>query len=250
MNFRPGADTYAFLVRPEHMQRGSLASQVTRLLRDAIVDLQLKPGTMLDKTVISQRLGVSRSPISDAIAQLQGEGLVEVLPQRGSIVSLLSVAAVEDYIFVRKALEGATVKRLCRTAPESLVPRLEKNLAEQRSAVARDDRRRFHRLDLEFHELLLDAVDYPRMKALVDVARNNLDRVRQLTNSNRRINAGLAQHVQLVAAIKAGDSATAVQCMETHLEDIVVEVHALATEHPELFADAPTVPENEATAVR
>jgi GntR family transcriptional regulator, rspAB operon transcriptional repressor len=231
------ANAYAFLVRPEHLPRGSLAGQVADQLRRAIVNLDLKPGTMLDKSIIGEKLGVSRSPISDAIAQLQGEGLVEVLPQRGSIVSLVSVAAVEEYIFVRKALEGAVVKKLASAPPENLIVELETNLKAQRQSVADDDRAGFHVLDLRFHELLLSAIPYRRMKAMVDTARNNLDRARRLTNSSRRIGTGITEHISVLEAIKTGDGLAAANRMEMHLDGMVTELYGLAQERPGLFAD-------------
>lgn len=237
MNIKAEADIYAFLARPDHLPRGSLAGQVADQLRRAIVNLQLPPGTMLDKTIIGERLGVSRAPISEAVAQLQGEGLVEVLPQRGSIVSLVSVAAVEEYIFVRKALEGAVVRSLAQAPSQDLIAQLETNIDAQRESAAIEDRLRFHLLDLQFHELLLGAIAYKRMKSMVDIARNNLDRARRLTNSARRISIGIADHVDIVEAIKSGDGQAAANRMEAHLDGMVTEVYGLARQRPGLFAD-------------
>lgn len=233
---------YAFLARPEHMPRGSLAGHVAAQLREAIVTLRLKPGTMLDKTEICARLGVSRSPVAEAMARLQGEGLIEILPQRGSIVSLVSVAAVEEYIFVRKALEGETVRLLAASVPEGLIPALEANLEEQRRAVDADNRLNFHKLDLQFHELLVSALNYRRMKSMVDTARNNLDRARQITNSMRRINVGIEEHVGILAAIRDGDPEAAASRMHSHLDGMVRELYALAHQRPELFADGELAP--------
>lgn len=237
MHSKADADTYSFLVRPDDMPRGSLAIHVAEQLRMAIVNLQLRPGTMLDKTVISERLGVSRSPISDALTQLQSEGLVDILPQRGSIVSLVSIVAIEEFAFVRKALEVATVKRLCESPLPELLLALEANIEQQQDAASSDDRRRFHRLDLQFHEMMLTALNYRRMKSLVEAARNNLDRARQLTNTVRRVNVGIKEHLGIVAALKSGNAELAASRMEGHLDGMIQEVYTLAREQPRLFAD-------------
>lgn len=233
---------YAFLARPDHMPRGSLAGHVAAQLREAIVTLRLRPGTMLDKTEICARLGVSRSPVAEAMARLQGEGLIEILPQRGSVVSLVSVAAVEEYIFVRKALEGETVRRLALDTPDGLVEALEDNLKAQRKAVADDDRVKFHTLDLQYHEILVSALAYKRVKSMVDTARYNLDRARRITNSMRRIAVGIEEHVGIVDAIRAGDPEAATQRMHAHLDSMVRELYALANKRPELFIDGELAP--------
>lgn len=229
--------TYGFLQRPSHMPRGSLASHVADQLRNAIITLHLRPGTMLDKAEICARLGVSRSPVSDAFARLQSEGLIEILPQRGSVVSLVSVGAVEEYIFVRKALESETCRVLANRRPDRLIAALRENLEAQDSAARSDDKLAFHGLDLEFHEILLSAIGYKRMKAMVDTARNNLDRARQLTNSVRRITVGIAEHIEIVDAIEAGQGDRAASLMRNHLDGVVTEVYGLARTAPHLFAE-------------
>lgn len=228
---------YDFLVRPEHMPRGSLANHVADQLREAIVTLRLKPGTMLDKAEICQRLGVSRSPVAEAMARLKAEGLIDILPQRGTVVSLVSIGAVEEYIFVRRALESETVRILAHSRPRALIERLRDSLRRQEEVVAAGDMVAFHPLDLEFHEILLSAVGYSRMKAMVDTARNNLDRARRLTNSSRRVTTGLRQHTQIVDALEQQDADGAAQMMRHHLDGVVHEVYQLAQEAPELFAD-------------
>src|SRR6185503_12351375 len=103
---------YKFLVNAAAPQRGSVTTSVTDTLRHAIVTLELKPGETLDKGAICERLGVSRFPVSEALARLQAEGLVDILPQRGSMVSLVRIADVREYMLIRKALESEAVRVL------------------------------------------------------------------------------------------------------------------------------------------
>lgn len=228
---------YDFLVRPGHIRRGSMACYVADQFRPAIVNLRLLPGTMLDKAEICSRLGVSRSPVSEAMAMLKSEGLIDILPQRGTIVSLVSIEAVEESIFVRKALEGETVRALSECPPEGLIEALNANLERQRATVDKDDRAGFHLLDLEFHEILLKAMGHNRMKAMVDTARNNLDRARQLTNSTRRINVGIQEHADIVAAITARDVERATLLMRMHLDGVLAEVYQLQRDCPDIFSN-------------
>ena len=227
--------TYSFLSSSAEMPRGSMAARVAAQLRNAIIELRLPPGTMLDKAQICARLGVSRSPVAEAFARLESEGLLDILPQRGTVVSFLSLAAIKEYIFIRKALEGEAVRTLASHRPPGLIERLEANVQAQRESARNEDRQTFHRLDLEFHDELLGALDYRRMKAVVDTARNNLDRARQMTNTIRRIAVGIEEHANIAAEIKAGKGDRAARAMHVHLDGMISETEALADRHPELF---------------
>ena len=226
---------YAFLTPAAQLPRGSMAIAVAAQLRDAIIGLKLPPGTMLDKAQICARLGVSRSPVAEAFARLEAEGLLEILPQRGTVVSFISVAEIKEYIFIRKALEGETVRTIAMRQPEGVIDALKINIAAQRDVAAHEDREAFHRLDLEFHEQLLAPLDYRRMKAMVDTARNNLDRARQMTNTMRRIAVGIEEHAEIVELIAAGKAGRAARAMHRHLDGMIRELEALAAQRPELF---------------
>lgn len=231
------AGGYTFLERPEHMPRGSLAGHVTDRLRQAIVTLKLKPGTMLDKGEICARLGVSRSPVAEAVAKLQSEGLIDVLPQRGSVVSLVSLAAVREFVVIRKALECETVRILAADPPEGLIATLNQTLERQRAAEQADDAQLFHAMDIQFHEHLLAATGYRRLKAMVDAARNNLDRARHLSEKVRRLPIVIEEHQAIVDAIAANEGERAARTMRGHLDGMVTSVFEVARQSPSLFSD-------------
>src|SRR5690348_2214584 len=128
---------YKFLVSSGAPQRGSVTQSVTEQLRAAIVTLELKPGEILDKGAICERLGVSRFPVSEALARLQAEGLVEIMPQRGSLVSRVKIGDVVEYMLIRKALESEAVRALVARRPPGVLEKLEANLGEQTKAAKR-----------------------------------------------------------------------------------------------------------------
>lgn len=236
------AAPYDFLVRPAHMPRGSLARHVADQFRDAIVSLKLPPGTVLNKSEICTRLGVSRSPVAEAMARLKSEGLIEILPQRGTVVSLVSIGDAEESIFVRKGLECEAVRLLTQAPPDGLIDTLRENLDRQRHVVEATDAALFHPLDLEFHALIVDAVGHSRMKSMVESARNNLNRARQLTNSVRRLSTGLDEHMRVVEAMDAGDPDHAAAVMREHLHGVLMEIRQFAQNNPHLFADGIILP--------
>src|SRR5690606_32943449 len=97
---RSEASPYDFLARPLTLTRGSVTQDVTHALRQAIVTLALPPGAAIDKGAICERLSVSRFPVSEALARLAAEGLVDIAPQRGSMVSLVKIADVREYMLI------------------------------------------------------------------------------------------------------------------------------------------------------
>src|SRR5215813_1084856 len=154
------AKSYDFLENVRASSRGGATARVVEALREAIISLELKPGAMIDKNALCERLGVSRFPVSEALSRLQAEGLVQIQPQRGSIVSLIRLADARENMFVRRSLEVEAVRVLASTATAELLADLAQNLGEQLLAIENDDRPGFHQLDLDFHEMLLDALGF------------------------------------------------------------------------------------------
>ena len=228
---------YKFLENAAAPQRGSVTASVTDQLRQAIVTLALKPGEILDKGLICERLGVSRFPVSEALARLQAEGLVEIMPQRGSMVSRVRIGDVIEYMLIRKALESEAVRALVARRTPEVLKELEQNLGEQIKAAKRGDRAAFHQNDLEFHEILFEALRFPRIKAVIDSARANLDRARLLILDPRRLSNTHAEHKAIADAIAAGNADAAAAAMRAHIDKVTGELLVFARQSPELFAD-------------
>jgi DNA-binding GntR family transcriptional regulator len=229
---------YKFLVNAATPQRGSVTASVTEQLRRAIVTLELKPGEILDKGLICERLGISRFPVSEALARLQSEGLVEIMPQRGSMVSRVRIGDVVEYMLIRKALESEAVRALVARKPPGVLEKLEINLGEQSKAAKRGDRDTFHKFDLEFHDILFSALRFDRIRAVIESARANLDRARLLILDPRRLSLTQTEHQAIADGIAAGDADRAAAAMRAHIDQVTAELLAFARQAPELFADA------------
>ena len=228
---------YGFLPPLALTGRGGTTERVASVLREAIIEADLPPGADLDKQAICERLGVSRFPVSEALGRLQAEGLVEILPQRGTRVTRIRIAEVRQATFIRRALEAEAVRALAASPGREFIAPLDVNLQGQRDAVAVEDRRAFHTLDLAFHQILLDALAFPRVRAAVEAARASLDRVRRLLASPRRQTISLAEHETIVAAIRRGDAPAAGSAMEMHLDSVVTELLGFAKDNPTVFED-------------
>jgi DNA-binding GntR family transcriptional regulator len=216
-------------------ERGSLTDAVEQALREAIVTLVLEPGMMIDKMAVCDRMGVSRFPVSAALARLAHAGLVEVLPQRGTRVKPIALDDIRQHLFIRSALEVEAVRGVALMHDQATLDALALNLDEQRKAVSSGQRLAFHALDLAFHEILLDAINLPRVKEIVAVSRNALDRARQLLASPERLVHTLDEHECIFEAIRGGKADAAAKAMHGHLDEVVAELRRSAKERPDLF---------------
>ena len=232
--------TYDFLSVGGNPPKGGATARVHAALREAIVLLDLKPGEFLDKQAIASKLGVSRFPVGEAINRLAAEGLVDIMPQSGSRVALIKISDARESMFLRRALEIETVRRVAATASTALLEQLHSNLRYQQAAIESGDRNGFHGFDLAFHAMLLDHLGFERIRFAVDTARLGLDRVRRLLNTRRRLELTLDEHRAIVAAVEVRDGSAGARTMNEHLEAVLAELESFARDRPELFADLNT----------
>jgi len=203
------------------LREASKADRVYADLRRRIRELALAPGAPIRKEEIALALGVSRAPVSEAVARLAEEGLVEVFPQHGSFVTPIRAADVRESLFIRTALETEAMRRLAPLADDALIAALQENLAGQRAALDVGDLSRFYDLDEALHALLFAAVESPRAARLLDAARAPLDRVRRMSlPAAGRSEATYAEHRRLVDAIASRDPELAAAAMRVHLAQV------------------------------
>lgn len=222
---------------PTPAKRTGATEYVTNALRQAIVRLELRPGAPLDKAQLTARFGVSRFPISEALNRLKSEGLVDIRPQSGSSVSLIRLADAEENLFMRLALEAEVAETLARRRDKALLVELKRNLRYQKAAVNADDREGFHELDLIFHDMMVSALAYPRLRAITESVRLALDRARRLLGSPRRHAITYDEHVKIVDALEAGDPARARAAVAAHIDAVLTELQGFSEKYPEVFAD-------------
>lgn len=235
------AVTYQFLSPGRGPAPGGATARVHAALREAIVQLDLKPGEFLDKQAIAGRMGVSRFPVGEAMNRLAAEGLVDIIPQSGSRVALIKISDARENMFFRRALEVEAVRSIARNASIALLDELRSNLHYQKAAIEAQDLKGFHGFDLAFHAALQEQLGYERVRNAIETARLGLDRVRRLLNTRRRLELTWAEHEAVVAALGARDGEAAGKAMHRHLDAVLEELESFAQDRPELFADLNTM---------
>ena len=201
----------------------SKSERVYNHLRRQIRELKIPPGTALRKNEIALECGVSRAPVSEAIARLAAEGLVDVFPQNGSFVSPMRSEDIHEALFIRTALEIEAVKVVARTADDALMSRLDANIQEQSDTLQEDklDLVRFDDLDEEFHRTIISHIHSRGVYQLLDAARALLDRPRFLALPEKdRPEETLIEHSRIVDAIRTRDPDLASAAMRVHLKRV------------------------------
>jgi GntR family transcriptional regulator, rspAB operon transcriptional repressor len=215
---------------------GSLGLRVYQTLRHAILSLDYRPGEILRKPEICEALGVSRSPVADAVARLQAEGLVDVIPQAGTFVARFSMREIREGAFLREAIELAAIERVAGTITDDQLRLLRRNLTMQAALVAGGDFPGFYTLDAAMHELLLSFTGFPRLSQVSETAWAHVNRARQLILPvPGRVQATLAEHQAILAALEARDPAAARDAVRGHLRQLLTYLEPLERDRPDLF---------------
>jgi DNA-binding GntR family transcriptional regulator len=207
----------------------SKSQRVYNYLRRRIRELEIPPGAPLRKNEIALECGVSRAPVSEAIARLAAEGLVDVFPQNGSFVSPIRPNDIREAMFIRMALEAEAVKEVTREADAAVLQRLEDNIQAQAEALAQKklDLAYYDDLDEALHAEIIGALDLPRCRHMLETARALLDRPRFLAlPEGHRPEATFDEHRRLVDAIKTGDPEFAAAAMRVHLTMVAKAIEA------------------------
>ena len=196
----------ALRLRPLAGFSGSLGQRVYQTLRQAILSLDYRPGEILRKPEICEALGVSRSPVADAVARLQTEGLVDVVPQAGTFVARFSMQEIREGAFLREAIELAAIERVAEIITDDQLTLLRRNLTVQAALVTDGDIPGFYAMDAAMHELILSFTGFARLAQVSETAWAHVNRARQLILPvPGRIQATLAEHQAILSALEARD---------------------------------------------
>jgi DNA-binding GntR family transcriptional regulator len=215
----------------------SVGPQVYRILRQQIIQAELQPGERLSESDVAKTLSVSRQPVREAFIKLSEEGLVQVLPQRGTFITKISVASVMDVRFVREAIEADVVRLVAEQHAPETVEELRRQIAQQKE-VQHDDRAAFLRLDERFHFTLASAAGKTFAWNVIESVKAQMDRVRFLSVDDMQIGRLIEQHERIVEGIAAGDKHAAEAALRLHLREILNSLPEIARSRAELFDSA------------
>ena len=213
--------------------------QVYESLRGRIVRGELRPGESLSETSAAESYGVSRTPVREVFWHLVEDGFLRVVPQVGTFVAPISIAAVRDSQFIREALECRAVADAARVAGPADVLELRRALSEQAEVVQSGDLAAFFALDEAMHRQLMGMAGHPFVWQVIAGAKAQLDRVRFLSLEDPNwLGMILDQHGAIVDRVAARDADGAGLVMQQHLRTAFAAIDRLASERPGFFEGA------------
>jgi DNA-binding GntR family transcriptional regulator len=207
-------------------------------LRDQIVRAELAPGERLSEAELGERLGVSRTPIREALGRLRDDRLVEVRPQIGTFVARISPAAVSDAQFIREALECTAVRVSAELADVESMAQMEENLRAQERATERIDIDAWQLLDDTFHRQICDLSGHPAVWPVTERAKSHLNRLRRLSlTMPDYLPTMVADHRTVAEAVGNQDPDAAEAALREHLRAVLREVPRIREQHPDYFEE-------------
>lgn len=197
-----------------------LRDVVFNTLRQAILYGKLKPGERLMEITLANRLGVSRTPVREAIRKLELEGLVIMIPRKGAQVAPITERDLSDVLEVRLALEELAMSTACRRMTQGDMEKIEEALKVFEECMDSQDVSKLAQADEDFHERIYQATGNRRLIQIIHHLREQIYRYRVEYLKDWDVRAELGEeHRELYHALKAGDAKGAVDCMKRHIQN-------------------------------
>jgi len=190
------------------------------MLRNAVINGEYAFGAQLNEKVLSESLGVSRTPVREAFIDLQGQGLIEIIPFRGAFVFDMDEREFEELGNYRAVLEAAAIRAAAAQDRSGLCSELYRFLKEMKASVVDKNGRAYGELDTAFHEAIVNRsgnrflIDgYERVGARLAALRNRIQ------HETETVRGSLEKHEWIVTAIDAGRIDEAVELMDSHISN-------------------------------
>lgn len=218
------------------VRRVTTATVIYHELYEAIVNMRLVPGTPLQEKTLTQRFGVSKTPVREALIRLAEDGLVDIYPQSGTFVSHIPIGSLPEATVIRLALEDTAIQRATEIATPADIAQLDTKLANQRMLAELGDIDAFHEADEAFHEAIALIAGYPNIWKLLRQVKVQINRARRLTLPVAgRMEQVIGEHVVVRDAMARHDVAAARVALRDHLNVFIPDVGRLRLQYPDYF---------------
>ena len=215
----------------------SIGEKVYLELKKSILELNRKPGEVVNIKDLCEQYGVSRSPVRDALIKLEKEGLIKSLPQSGTIVSKISLDLVEQERYLRNCLEEKTLLLFLKEHTKNDIDRLNSIIDMQEKIYEENTNfREFLKWDEEFHKIFFIRTNKELCWQTIDTILGNYRRIRLLALCNKDIRKNvIAQHRQIIDYITKYKEQELVEIINKHLSRLTEEKKVLLVNYPDLF---------------
>ena len=202
-----------------------LRDVVFQTLREAILRGELKPGERLMELQLAAQLGVSRTPIREAIRMLEQEGLAVTMPRKGAEVAKMTLKGMEDVLEIREALDILACQLACDRISDELLVVLEEKKKAFEASLETKDVKVIADADISFHDVIYEATGNPKLIALLSNLREQIYRYRvEYLKREDSHEVLLAEHQHIIQMLAQRDEARAVEAVCAHIDNQVTAV--------------------------
>lgn len=219
----------------ERLPRESGGEYALRTIKENIISLELPPGSQISENELAAEMGLSRTPVREALMELAKVKIVDIQPQKKSTIPLIDCDMVEESRFMRDLLECAVVELDCAMASPADLELLNENVRLQNLYLDDFYSAQLLTLDNQFHGLLFDIAKKSQVYALIQNISIHFDRVRTMALSSVKNIKIVQDHAALVDLIGRRDAPAARALMEKHLNRYGIDAAALRTAYPQYF---------------
>ena len=221
------------------VQVSSVQEMVYRTLRDKIVSMELKPGTTISTQEIADSMSVSRTPVREAFIRLQREDLLDVTPQRSTVVSKINMDRVYQERFIREALEIEVAQKFIEVATPEVLARMRRNIEKQYAAIEEQRYVDYLELDNALHQTAFTETHEDLGRSIVQQMNGHYDRIRLISAwEGQIVYTAMQEHEKYVDHIERKDALHARKLLRSHLQALRMQEEILLTNWSEYFNDA------------
>ena len=205
-----------------------LRDVVFNTLRDSILKGELEPGERLMEIHLANKLGVSRTPIREAIRMLEQEGLAVTIPRKGAQVAKMTEKDLQDVLEIRDALDELAALNACKNMTPEYIEELRASMVSFKNAANRGDVREIVEADEQFHNVIYRAADNPKLMVIIQNLKEQMYRYRyEYVKDNANYAQILQEHAEIIAGFEKRDQEYVREIMHAHLENQVEAVRSV-----------------------
>lgn len=226
----------SFMYITERLSKESARMYALRIIKENIILLELEPGSMVSENELAAKMGISRTPVREALIELSKIQIVEIFPQKGSCVSKINYDLVEEARFMRLTLEKAIVEQACEVATKEDLESLEELISLHEFYWEKAYTSKLLSLDNQFHKQLFKICNKLQTYTLMNSMATHFDRVRTMSLNVVKDSNIIKGHREIMEAIANKDAEKAKALVTNHLSSYKVDEEKIRGKYPKYFS--------------
>jgi DNA-binding GntR family transcriptional regulator len=215
----------------------SLNDVTYEAIKKDIMNMTLEPGTNVSVQKLSERYGVSRTPVREALVRLQQSGLVEIYPQRKTVVSKIDLERVCEELFIRTSLESAVVDRFIRRCSELVGDTMQEIINKQKKYTDKEHFAEFFSRENRFHKLVFETAGQELAWTTIENVASHYNRIRILNGKINGIGSIIEEHEKMLVAVRKRNPEAMRKAVMEYSDNLLEQVKSMSKQYPHFFSN-------------